>query len=72
MTPEMNMVHEKEKIIFAHDQETCFEAVLDEACKILEHKQIQYSLRRLKEFDENLENLERELDAIIEKFENAG
>jgi hypothetical protein len=50
--------------------ETTFETVVDQTCKILEEKQVQYSLRRLSEFDYRLECLERELDFFIEKYQN--
>jgi sugar diacid utilization regulator len=58
------MAFEKEKPAFA--EETSFEAVLDKACEKLQEKQVQYSIRRLREMDEQLGSLERELNAFIE------
>jgi hypothetical protein len=52
--------------------ETVFETVVEQTCRILEEKQVQYSLRRLGEFDRQLECLERELDYIIEKYQDVG
>jgi hypothetical protein len=58
------MVFETEKPAFA--EETSFEAVLDSACEKLREKHALYSIRRLREMDEELGNLERELNAFIE------
>jgi hypothetical protein len=58
------MAFETEKPAFA--EETSFEAVLDSACEKLREKHALYSIRRLREMDEQLGNLERELNAFIE------
>ena len=49
-------------------EEPSFRAVLDTACDRLQEKHVQYSLRRLREMDEELELLERELDQFIGQF----
>jgi hypothetical protein len=43
-----------------------FEAVLDTACEGLEERKILYSIRRIREMEENLTGLEKELDAFLE------
>lgn len=58
------MAFETEKPAFA--EETGFEAMLDRACENLQEKHALYSIRRLREMDEQLGNLERELNAFIE------
>ncbi|MDR0472222.1 MAG: hypothetical protein LBH43_00885 [Treponema sp.] len=58
------MAYEKGNIIIAKESQISFESVLDETCRVLEGKQIQYSLKRIREFDEILQNLEREIDAF--------
>ena len=45
-----------------------FQSVLDDACTRLQYKHAQYSIRRLLEFDAILEDLERELGAIVAAF----
>jgi len=42
-----------------------FETVLDTTCERLEERQIQYSLRRIGEMEEELKKLEKELDELI-------
>ena len=42
-----------------------FEAVLNTTCERLEEKHLQYSLRRIREMDEELAVMEKELDAFI-------
>ena len=46
-------------------EEASFEAVLDAACERLWEKQVQYSIRRIKEMDEELLELEIELDEFL-------
>ena len=46
--------------------ELSFASVLDTACERLWEKRIQYSIRRIREMDEELAGLERELDEFIE------
>ena len=42
-----------------------FEAMLDTACERLREKQIQYSIRCIKEMENELARLEKELDEFI-------
>ena len=44
-----------------------FEAILDNTCNRLQDMQTQYTVRRLIELDSILGNIERELDALIDK-----
>jgi hypothetical protein len=53
---------EKSAIISKKD---AFSEVVDEACNRLQDRQIQYSLKRLREMEENLNGLERELDEFL-------
>lgn len=46
-------------------EETSFDAVLSSACDRLRDKHIQYSLRRIREMEGDLEKLEKELDEIL-------
>ena len=50
-------------------REPSFEAVLDTACERLREKHIQYSIRRIREMDEELKKLEEELDEFLEQIE---
>ena len=59
------MAYEKGNIIIAEGSQTSFETVLDETCKILEDKQIQYFLKRIGEYDRILEKIEEELDIFL-------
>ena len=43
-----------------------FETVLDTACERLREKQIQYSIRRIMEMEDELLRLEKELDKFID------
>ena len=45
--------------------EESFETVLDTACERLKEKQIQYSIRRLRELEVELAALEKELDIFL-------
>ena len=64
------MAHEKKPVILKWEydplaldpKETSFEAVLDTTCERLWEKHVQYSLRRIREMDEELKILEKELD----------
>ena len=42
-----------------------FDTLLDNACARLQHKQAQYSIRRLKEMSAILASLEKELDMLM-------
>ena len=42
-----------------------FEAVLDSVCERLKEKQIQFSIRRIREMDEELACIEKELDIFL-------
>ena len=46
-------------------EESSFATVLDTACERLQEKHIQYSLRRIKEMDEELAGLQKELDDFL-------
>lgn len=61
-----NMTSERGKIIYAQTRETSFETVLYDVCRVLEDKQVQYHVKRLLELDLVLEEMEKQLDAIIE------
>ena len=45
--------------------ESSFDDVLDNACEKLWEKQIQYTIRRIREMDDFLASFERELDTFI-------
>ena len=59
-------MYERETIVFAQEPQISFEAVLDDTCRILEDRQVKYSLRRIREFDERLKIIENDLDAFLE------
>ena len=62
------MAYENEPRILTQDfysTEASFEVVLDTACERLWEKRIQYSLRRIKEMDDELRRIEEELDEFI-------
>ena len=62
------MAYEKEPVILNWEldsKESLFEAVLDKTCERLKEKHIQYSIRRIREMDEELDRLEKELDEFI-------
>jgi hypothetical protein len=46
-------------------EKTSFSGVVDEACDRLQDRQIRYSLRRLRQMEDNLAGLERELDEFL-------
>jgi hypothetical protein len=58
------MTSEKSKLSLTED--SLFEAVLDSVCERLEDKQAEYSIRRLREMDTQLGNLEKELDDLVQ------
>ena len=47
-------------------REPSFETMLNIACERLWDKHVKYSIRRIREMDEELEKLEKELDEFIE------
>ena len=54
---------EKNQIIMT--EKPSFEAMLDSTCELLEEKHIKYSIRRLREMDEVLAGMEKELDDFL-------
>ena len=50
-------------------EETSFEAVLDATCERLWEKQVQYSVRRIKEMDEELLRFENELNEFLHEHD---
>lgn len=61
-----------EKNPFTVTEESSFEEMLDFACERLQVKHMQYSLRRIKEMDEELAELEKELDEFISQHTKDG
>jgi hypothetical protein len=57
------MAYEKRYPVLTEDQS--FYEALDSACERLEDKQIQYSIRRLREMDQRLGEMEKELDDFL-------
>jgi hypothetical protein len=57
------MAYEKPYSVLTEDP--ALSETLDSVCERLQDKQIQYSIRRLRELDLLLEDLERELDSFI-------
>jgi hypothetical protein len=49
-----------------------FEAVLDTACEGLADRKIRYSIRRIREMEESLVDLETELDNFLSDREKGG
>jgi len=65
------MACEKKPVILKRDYElidTSFEDVLDTACERLWERHLQYSIRRIREMEEELVRLEKELDEFIGRF----
>ena len=64
---------EKSAALTGPDQSKCsdgiysFNEVVDSACERLMERQIKYSIRRIKEMDERLSRMERELDEFLFK-----
>jgi len=42
-----------------------FDALLDETCERLLHRQVKYAIQRIQEMEQRLGNLERELDEFL-------
>jgi len=62
------MAYENEPRILTRDfnsAEASFDVVLDTAFDRLREKRIQYSIRRIKEMDDELRRIEEELDEFI-------
>ena len=62
------MAVEKKPVILTWDlnpNERSFELVLDEACVRLREQHTRYSIRRIREMDEELGRLEKELDEFL-------
>jgi len=62
------MAYENESNTLTRDfnsTEASFDVVLDATFERLEERRIKYSIRRLKEMDEELRRLEEELDEFI-------
>jgi phage shock protein A len=59
------MTFEKKSTLIT--EEPSFEAVLNTACDRLQEKQIQYSIQRIREMDEELDNIEKELEEFINR-----
>ena len=57
------MAFEKKSAVVTEEQS--FETVLDSACERLREKHVQHSIRRIKELDEQLNRLEKELNDFI-------
>ena len=56
------MALEKKPVVLT---EETFEAMLDTACERLKEKHVQYSIRRIRELDEELSKVEKELDEFL-------
>ena len=56
------MIFEKKSAILT---EPSFETVLNTACENLQKKQIQHSIQRIREMDEELDKIEKELDEFL-------
>lgn len=54
-----------EKKPFVLTEESSFEAMLDTTCERLKEKHVQYSIRRLRELDKELCELEKELEEYL-------
>ena len=57
------MALEKKPVVLT--EESSFEAMLDTACERLREKHAQYSIRRIRELDEELSKFEKELDDFL-------
>jgi hypothetical protein len=62
------MIFDKGSVIFSDN--SSFEAVLDRTCERLWGKKVQYSIRRLRELEADLQNIEQELNAFLCKQPN--
>ena len=62
------MLYEKEPVTLRYDYDfmkPSFEAVLDSTCERLWERHVQYSIRRIREMEEELNRLENALDEFI-------
>jgi len=61
------MAYEKKPVILRYDYDLkpSFEAVLDATCERLWERHAQFSIRRIREMEEELNNLENALDQFI-------
>jgi len=59
------MTFEKKPLVLTEDHP--FETVLDVACERLNEKHIQYSIRRIREMEKMLADLEKELDDFLSR-----
>jgi hypothetical protein len=57
------MIFDKGPVIFSDN--VSFETMLDKTCERLWGKKIQYSMRRIRELEANLQGIEQELDALL-------
>ena len=57
------MAFEQKQFVTAED--TTFDSVLNTACQKLWDKHTQYSIKRLKDLDEELDKIEKELDKFL-------
>ena len=57
------MALEKKPVVLT--EESSFEAMLDTTCERLREKHAQYSIRRIRELDEELSKFEKELDDFL-------
>ena len=60
------MAFEHRTVIFS--EAPTFDDLLDTACERLREKQIQYSIRRIGEMDEELNMLEKKLEEFIQSW----
>jgi hypothetical protein len=56
-----------ETLLSENSDSFSFTDMVDDACERLKDRQIKYSIRRIAEMEECLYNLEKELDAFLEK-----
>jgi len=62
------MAYEKKPVIRTweiNSSEPSFELVLNAACERLHEMQVQYSIRRIKEMEDELGRIEKELDEFL-------
>ncbi|MDR2536603.1 MAG: hypothetical protein LBD29_11300 [Treponema sp.] len=57
------MIFDKESVILSDN--VSFETVLDRTCERLWGKKIQYSIRRIREMEATLQEIEQELDTLL-------
>jgi len=56
---------QKPVILISDSKEPSFETVLDTACEQLQERHIQNSIRRIRELEQTLDRLEKELEEFI-------